>query len=248
MLAQALATAGYVHSSLEGVRIKPIELDNGRWGAPYFDGGITNLEWDGDYMKLVVNGEFRNPEHCVCLINDMNSFCPCCEEHYRESDMIHVTHENRDVCETCFNEYYILAHTPEGEYYVNTDDTVFCESNAETYVYNTEFLEEREIVRSTYDGCWYEKEDIAQLVNSGGNIQTISNHYAECYPDQFIPIVPGLFIYRATIDVPAVHRAIDATELLPCPASDIAILRDEDTNYITEVQLPLADETQAEVA
>lgn len=173
LMIRALESLGYRSGSLEGVRYAPIECDNGRLGAPYFDGMATRSSRSGDYFILGERGDYNNPAHCECVIGERATHnCGCCDDSFEESGMYWSTYHDEWICGDCYENHYVTTHSGD---IVVEDDTILCQSDHENYICNSRELEHRGIVYCTDTNDYWFTSDCRPLMLATGELHWASD-------------------------------------------------------------------------
>jgi hypothetical protein len=150
-------------SGWRGFKLKRIDARNDcEFVAPYIDGSHQEVDVEGDYLRIVNDGEYD----CCCQNGDANVksgvTCEDCDERMDEDDTYHVYRDSsRCVCQHCYGDSYTSVYGRRGERYAVDNDDV-TEVNGEYYDCN--WLEDNEIVQ-LHDGE-YCRQDDAVLIGS----------------------------------------------------------------------------------
>jgi hypothetical protein len=100
-----LAEAGITgYGSLEGVRLKRIDLVKNRVLVPYLDGGVQRIRIEDDALVVDPNG-LPHPNYTVAAIK-LPSTCANCGGHYVSEDH-GILFAPDDYCSTCINPHQV---------------------------------------------------------------------------------------------------------------------------------------------
>ena len=130
--------------------------------APYLDGSDQEVDVEGDYLRIVNEGEYACNNQNGDATARSGSTCEDCNERMDDDDTYHVYRDSsRCVCQHCYGDSYTMVYGRRGDRYaVDNDDAV--EVNGEYYDCN--WLDDNEIVQ-LHDGEYCHQND-AVLINS----------------------------------------------------------------------------------
>jgi len=144
-------------SGWRGFKLKRIDARNDcAFVAPYIDGSHQEVDVEGDYLRIVNDGEYD----CCCQNGDATvksaATCEDCNERIDEDDTYHVYRDSsRCVCHHCYEDSYTVVYGRRGDRYaVDNDDAM--EVGGEYYDCN--WLEDNEIVQ-LHDGEYCHQDD-----------------------------------------------------------------------------------------
>lgn len=160
MLEAWLQNEGYQHLyDWDGLKVAKIE-HYGDYIMPYIDGNSQQVDDHGTYFMICEDGDYdaSNTDGRVYAINSCS--CDCCGDSYHEDDMTYVGQDgDRQVCEGCreSNYTYVIGYRGH-EYWVHSDDAVYCESDDQHY--DRDHLDYNDIIWVDTEDGYYKSEDI----------------------------------------------------------------------------------------
>ena len=145
-----LKSQGYTREGQwhDGAKLAYYETD-AEFLAPYIDGVTKNVDVCGSgssrWLEITGSGEYdcTNTEGAA---TNCGSECECCGSRVRESDMHWVGRgDETHVCESCFENDYVLAYGRRGnQYYILRADVIYIDSQDSCY--DEDYLSDNNIV------------------------------------------------------------------------------------------------------
>jgi hypothetical protein len=123
---------------------------NDHFLAPFLDGGEKNVTIDAGAKALVIDsdGEYTCDQTggYPTYEDDSGTDCEDCGDRVSDGDGYWIgRNEDTMVCETCLNDNYTYVYGRRGnQYYVNSDDAVYVESQSDYF--DEDYLSDNEIV------------------------------------------------------------------------------------------------------
>jgi hypothetical protein len=134
---------------------------NGGYVMPYLDGGERRVRDDGTHMTIGYGDITADSAGGFVSMQEMQE-CACCGDEFPEDEMSEDW-QGEAVCERCMENSYREAYTSATRRsrtgMVYEDNTVYCESDGNHYLSNSNVLDYHGVHRCQHTGDWYKAED-----------------------------------------------------------------------------------------
>lgn len=163
-----LQAQGYHYANgWSGCKLARIESEDS-FVAPYIDGNCQSVDDHGNYLLICKDGEFECTNTDGYSSDRCGSHCEHCDSRIGRNDDSYWAGQNEDrlICESCCDEYYVFAYGRNGDqYYEFANECTYIESSGEWYV--DRYFSDNNIVHAEDTEEYMHADDCVYLDNRG---------------------------------------------------------------------------------